>query len=97
MRLRRGWSIPFALIILWGLLVSHTAYFGPSHHHSAAGHSCTLCHFRNVRPLEALAVFRLPRPVLIEWALAPDSVPAEGQPPAIARSSRSPPAWTFSV
>jgi hypothetical protein len=92
MGLRRGWTAALALSILCALLVSQAAYFGASHHHDDDGHCCTLCHVRNVPPLQALAVFRLPQPILIEWALASDSLPAAAEPPAIAGSSRSPPA-----
>ncbi len=79
-------------VVLWGLLAAQIAYYSPGHHHAGSGHKCALCHFRSVRPLEAAGVFRLPQPVLIEWALAPASLPVAGEPPAIARSSRSPPA-----
>jgi hypothetical protein len=92
MGLRRGWTGTLALFVLCALLVSQAAYFGANHHHDGSGHCCTLCHVRNVPPLQALAVFRLPQPVLTEWAIAPGSLPAATDPLAIATSSRSPPA-----
>jgi hypothetical protein len=89
--MRRGWRTIFAVVVLWGLLAAQIAYCSPGHHHTGSGHNCALCHFRNVRPLEAAGAVHLPQPVMIEWALAPASVPVAGEPPAIARSSRSPP------